>query len=161
MNVVSMISISADVIRPHMQNKWSYIMWQGTTCHPTPSSTHRIWASHFPLCYRNSSSSWWKNNVVSNTVSLKKILFFSIIQFSQCDISILVYPCLLYSLVHNLRCWQWWGFIIWSGLGHHVVWYMGMNLLEEHSGPVFTGSREDGGSMSWLKPQHPPDYTVP
>jgi hypothetical protein len=28
-----------------------------------------------------------------------------------------------------------------SGLGHRVVWYMVMNVLEEHSGSVFTGSR--------------------
>jgi hypothetical protein len=25
-----------------------------------------------------------------------------------------------------------------SGFGHRVVWYMVMNVLEEHSGPVFT-----------------------
>jgi hypothetical protein len=27
-----------------------------------------------------------------------------------------------------------------SGLGHHVVWYMFMNVVEEHYGSVFTGS---------------------
>jgi hypothetical protein len=29
-----------------------------------------------------------------------------------------------------------------SGLGLRVVWYMFMNVLEEHSGSVFTGSRK-------------------
>jgi hypothetical protein len=27
-----------------------------------------------------------------------------------------------------------------SGLGHRVVWYMVMNVLEEHFGSVFTAS---------------------
>jgi hypothetical protein len=27
-----------------------------------------------------------------------------------------------------------------SGLGHRVVWYKVMNVLEEHSGSLFTGS---------------------
>jgi hypothetical protein len=27
-----------------------------------------------------------------------------------------------------------------SGLGHRVFWYMVMNVLEKHSGSVFTGS---------------------
>jgi hypothetical protein len=49
-----------------------------------------------------------------------------------------------------------------SGLGHRVVWYMVMNLLEEHSGSVFTG----GGKMEAVCPvpnlgTHQSDYTVP
>jgi hypothetical protein len=31
---------------------------------------------------------------------------------------------------------------MWSGLEHHVGWYMVMNVLEECSGSVFTGSRK-------------------
>jgi hypothetical protein len=30
---------------------------------------------------------------------------------------------------------------LWSGLGHSVVWYMVMNVLEAGSGSVFTGSQ--------------------
>jgi hypothetical protein len=45
-----------------------------------------------------------------------------------------------------------------SGLGHHAVWYMVMNVLEEHSGSVFTGSwKMDAGCPA----QNQPDYTVP
>jgi hypothetical protein len=29
-----------------------------------------------------------------------------------------------YYLVQDLRCWQWWVFIMWSGLGHHIIWYI-------------------------------------
>jgi hypothetical protein len=46
----------------------------------------------------------------------------------------------LYLLVEDLRCSQCWGFIMQTGLGHCVVWYMVMNILEEHSGLVFRGS---------------------
>jgi len=28
-----------------------------------------------------------------------------------------------------------------SRLGHRIVWYMVMNVLEEHSGSIFTGRR--------------------
>jgi hypothetical protein len=29
-----------------------------------------------------------------------------------------------------------------SGLGQRIVWYIVMNVFEEHSGCVFTGSRK-------------------
>ena len=28
---------------------------------------------------------------------------------------------------------------MWSGLEHCIVWYVVMSVLEEHSGPIFTG----------------------
>jgi len=31
---------------------------------------------------------------------------------------------------------------MWSGFGHHVVWYLVMNVLEEHSGSLFTGCKK-------------------
>jgi hypothetical protein len=37
-------------------------------------------------------------------------------------------------------------------LGHHIVWHMVMNILEEYSGSIFTGHR---GCMSQMKPQYP------
>ena len=27
-------------------------------------------------------------------------------------------------MVQDLRCWQLWGFIMWSELGHRIVWYV-------------------------------------
>ena len=36
---------------------------------------------------------------------------------------------------------------MWSELGHHIVWYMVMNVLEEHPGSVYTG-QHDGSSRS-------------
>jgi len=27
-------------------------------------------------------------------------------------------------MVRNLRCWQWWGLVMWSELGHRIVWYI-------------------------------------
>jgi len=33
---------------------------------------------------------------------------------------------------------------MWSGLGHHIIWYMDVNALEEHSAPSSTGQREMG-----------------
>jgi len=27
-------------------------------------------------------------------------------------------------LVRDLKCSQWWGFIMWVELGHHIVWYL-------------------------------------
>jgi hypothetical protein len=49
-----------------------------------------------------------------------------------------------------------------AGLGCHVVWYMVMNVLEEHSGSVSTGSQK----MEAVCPNqnlgtHQSDYTVP
>jgi hypothetical protein len=49
-----------------------------------------------------------------------------------------------------------------SGLGHHVVRYVVMNVLEEHSGSVFTGSQ----MMEAVCPDRnlgtpQSDYTVP
>jgi hypothetical protein len=49
-----------------------------------------------------------------------------------------------------------------SGLGHRIVWYMVMNVLGEHSGCVFTGSRK----MEAVYPDqnlstHQSDYMVP
>jgi hypothetical protein len=33
-------------------------------------------------------------------------------------------------------------FIMQSGLGHRAVWYMAVNVLQVHSGHVFTDSRK-------------------
>jgi hypothetical protein len=49
-----------------------------------------------------------------------------------------------------------------SGLGHRVVCYMVVNVLEEHSGSVFTGSQK----LEAVRPDrnlgtHQLDYTVP
>jgi hypothetical protein len=51
---------------------------------------------------------------------------------------------------------------MWSVLGHRVVWYMIMIVLEENCWCVFTGSRK----MEALCPDqnlgiHQSDYTVP
>jgi hypothetical protein len=51
---------------------------------------------------------------------------------------------------------------MWTGLGHRVVWYMFMNVLEEHSLSIFTGSQK----MEAVCPDqnlctHQSDYTVP
>jgi hypothetical protein len=51
------------------------------------------------------------------------------------------FSCSLDSLVQDLRCSQWWGFTVRLGLGHSVVWYMVMNVLEEHCGFAVTGSQ--------------------
>jgi hypothetical protein len=50
---------------------------------------------------------------------------------------------------------------MWSGLGYRVVWYMVMNILEAHSGSVFTGSRKKGAVCPDQKlGTHQSDYTV-
>jgi hypothetical protein len=47
------------------------------------------------------------------------------------------------------------------GLGHRVVWYMVMNVLEEHSGSVFTGSRKTEAVYPDRNlDTHQSDYTV-
>jgi hypothetical protein len=28
---------------------------------------------------------------------------------------------------------------MWSGLGHHIVWYIVLNVFEEHYWPLFMG----------------------
>jgi hypothetical protein len=49
-----------------------------------------------------------------------------------------------------------------SGLGHHVLWYMAMNVLEEHSGSVFTGSMKmEAACPDRNLGTHQSDYTVP
>jgi hypothetical protein len=51
---------------------------------------------------------------------------------------------------------------MWSGLGQCVVSYMVMNVLEEHSGSVFTGSQkveEVCPDQNFIT--HKSDYTVP
>jgi hypothetical protein len=49
-----------------------------------------------------------------------------------------------------------------SGLEHRVVWYMGMNVLEEHSGSVFTGSLKIKATCPDRNlGTHQSDYTVP
>jgi hypothetical protein len=51
---------------------------------------------------------------------------------------------------------------MWSGLGHHVVWYTVMNVLEEHCVFVFTGSRKMEAVCSDQNfSTHQSDYTVP
>jgi hypothetical protein len=92
--------------------------------------------------YEKSVHSWWKKSVVLNTVSLKTYCtscnsFFPVWHFLP------RFTCSLYLLVQDLRCSQWWGFILQSGLGHPVVWYMVMNILE------------DGKTMFWPKPRYP------
>jgi hypothetical protein len=48
-----------------------------------------------------------------------------------------------------------------SGLGHHVDWYMGVNVLEEHSGSVFKGSWKMEVICPVRTPSfHQSDYTV-
>jgi hypothetical protein len=48
-----------------------------------------------------------------------------------------------------------------SGLGHLVVYYMVMNVLEEHSGSVFTGSRKiESVCPDRILGTHQSDYTV-
>jgi hypothetical protein len=49
-----------------------------------------------------------------------------------------------------------------SGLGHRIVWYMVMNVLEEHSGSIFTGCQ----NMEAVCPDrnlsnHQSDYMAP
>jgi hypothetical protein len=68
------------------------------------------------------------------------------------------FACSLYSLIQDLRYSQWWGFIMRPGLGHCVVWYMVMNVLEVHSGSVFTGSRK---MLAVCADWNHADYTVP
>jgi hypothetical protein len=49
-----------------------------------------------------------------------------------------------------------------SGLGHHAAWYMVLNVLEKHSGSVFT----DGQKIEAVCPDqnpgtHQSHHTVP
>jgi hypothetical protein len=45
---------------------------------------------------------------------------------------------------------------------YRVVWYIVMNVLEEHSGSVFTGSQKMEAVCPDRNPgTHHPDYTVP
>ena len=51
---------------------------------------------------------------------------------------------------------------MWSGFGHRIVWYMVMNVLEEHSVSIFTGHQE----MEAVFPDRnlitcQSDYTIP
>jgi hypothetical protein len=49
-----------------------------------------------------------------------------------------------------------------SRLGHRVVWYMVMNVLEEHSVSVFTGSQNmEALCLDQSLGTHQSDYTVP
>lgn len=51
---------------------------------------------------------------------------------------------------------------MWSGLGHCIIWHMGVNALEEHSGPSSTGQREMGAVRPDRKlGTHQSDYTGP
>jgi hypothetical protein len=51
---------------------------------------------------------------------------------------------------------------MWSGLGHRVVWYMVMNVLEEHSGCAFTRSQKMGAvCLDQNLGTHQSDYSVP
>jgi hypothetical protein len=93
--------------------------------------------------YEKSVHSWQKKNVVSSTVSSKNHTALPAVHFSECDISIHD-SLVVCHLVEDLKFSQLLGFIIWSGLGHRVAWYNIMNVLEEHSEDVFTGSRKMG-----------------
>jgi hypothetical protein len=49
-----------------------------------------------------------------------------------------------------------------SGLGHRVVWYMVMNVLEENCGSVFTGGQQMEAICPALNlSTHQSVYTVP
>jgi hypothetical protein len=49
-----------------------------------------------------------------------------------------------------------------SGLGHHVVWYMVMKVLEELSGSVLTSSQKmEAVCPDQYLSTHQSDYTVP
>ena len=51
---------------------------------------------------------------------------------------------------------------MWSGLGHHIVWYMIKHVLEEHSKCIGTGHQktEEVGPTQILC-AHQSDCTVP
>jgi hypothetical protein len=108
-----------------------------------------------------SEHNWQKENVVLSTVSLKTMVHPCNSVFTTWHL----HPCFtfsLYSLVQDLRCLQWWGFIMQSRLGHRVVWYIVVNILEELSWCVFTCTRK----MEAVCPDrnvgaYQSDYTVP
>jgi hypothetical protein len=65
------------------------------------------------------------------------------------------FTCSLYYLVQDLRCSQWWGFIMRSWLGPCSLVHG-----NECFGGAFWGclqrQSEYGGSVSWPKPRYPP-----
>jgi hypothetical protein len=106
-----------------------------------------------PVCLRgkirNTVHQCLEKYVMWNAVSLNNLLpfcnsVFPMWLFHPC------FSCSSYPLVWDMRCLQWCEFIMQSGLGHRVVWYMVMNILEEHSRPVFILS-QDGHHISWLE----------
>jgi hypothetical protein len=110
--------------------------------------------------YEKSVHGWWKKNLVLNKYFVfKKHTALPVIQFSKCDS---IHISSLYDLIPDFMCSQWWGFIMQSGLGHLVVWYMVMNVLKEYPGSVFTDSQKmEAVCLDWNLRTHQSCYTVP
>ena len=63
-------------------------------------------------------------------------------------------------MVQDWRCSKWWGFILRSVLGHRVVWYMVMNVLEEKAWVCLYRLSEDGCSISWPQTSVPTNHIM-
>ena len=100
----------------------------------------------------HSVHSWWKKYVIVNTMSVKNVLLFYNLVFQMWHYH-LPFSCSKYSFVQNLRCSQWWGFKMWSGLGHHIAWYQKM-AIRRRTKYVLTKTSVPTNQITWSHNQN-------
>jgi hypothetical protein len=107
--------------------------------------------------YEKSVQSWWKERVVLNAVFFNK----------GCTSNNSVFPLVFPSMLHLFFIFFGTGFEVLkvvriharSVLGRRIVWDMVMNVLEEHSGCIFTALQKmDGVCPDRNHGTHKSDY---